>query len=205
MIAFGSEVCSSSVVTAVGTGPSAARSRLPSSLALTAATVSAFALLSSCDPGTTRPDVLPFPDSRQIEVILDRPGAITALRDALIADSFPISRFDARDAWLESPWMDRRTLRPVAAGRLGPDVVRLRAWADPARPGNSFVTVELAWRPAGDPSVPPRELERPVAASDSIVGRVGAVLDQVASEIGFHGPPANGGGAGAKAPVRGRP
>lgn len=158
----------------------------------------------SCDPGTTRPDLLPFPDARQIEVIVDRADAITRLRDALVADSFPIARFDARDAWLESPWMDHRTLRPATA-RVGPEVVRLRAWADPARPGDSYLTVELAWRPMADPSVPPRDLERPVAANDSIVARVKAVLDQVSAEVGFHGPSASGGAGGAKSPVRGRP
>lgn len=132
--------------------------------------------------------MLPFPGSQQIEVITDRAPAISMLRDALLADSFPVARFDARDAWLEGPWMDRRTLRPVSAEHLGPDVVRLRAWAEPARPGNSYLIVELAWRPVADPSLPGRDLERPVAPGDSLLARVKKVLDQVDAGIGFHPP-----------------
>lgn len=149
-------------------------------------------LLVACDPGTTRPDVVPFPESQQIEVIEGRGPAITLLRNALLADSFPIARFDARDAWLEGPWMDRRTLKPVSAHRLGPDVVRLRAWADPARPGDSYLTVELAWRPVADPSLPPRMLERPLPATDSLSRRVKRVLSAVDSLIGFRQPDATG-------------
>lgn len=148
----------------------------------------ALGLILACDPGTTRPDVLPFPDSRQIEVILDRADAITQLKNALAADSFPIARFDARDAWLESPWIDRRTLRPVGDNGLGPDVVRLRAWAEPARPGNSYLIVELAWRGTADPSLPPRMLERSLPATDSLALRVGAVLGMIDGEFGFHAP-----------------
>lgn len=143
-------------------------------------------LLLACDPGTTRPDVVPFPESQQIEVVVDRAPAITLLRSALLADSFPIARFDARDAWLEGPWMDRRTLKPVSAHHLGPDVVRLRAWADPARPGDSYLTVELAWRPVADPSLPPRMLERPLPATDSLSLRVKSVLRTISIEVGFH-------------------
>lgn len=169
----------------------------------------ALGLTLACDPGTTRPDVLPFPDARQIEVILDRAEAITDLRRELVADSFPIAKFDARDAWLESPWMDRRTLRPVGQEGIGPDVVRLRAWADPARPGNSFLTVELAWRPTVDPSVPERSLERTLPVSDSLTLRVEAALKRIDDQVGFHPPggtPATGGAPSAPptAPERGR-
>ena len=146
----------------------------------------------ACDPGTTRPDVIPFPGSQQIEVMTDRAPAITLLRDALLADSFPVRRFDARDAWLEGPWMDRRTLAPVAAEHLGPDVVRLRAWAEPARPGDSYLIVELAWRPMADASAPARSLERPVAPTDSLFLRVKRVLDSLDAHVGFRQP----GGAG---------
>lgn len=167
----------------------------------------ALGLTLACDPGTTRPDVVPFPESRQIEVILDRPQAITRLREALVADSFPILHFEARDAWLDGPWMDRRTLRPVSAGALGPDVVRLRAWAEPARPGNSFLIVELAWRPVADPSVPPRSLERSLPASDSLAVRVQATLKGIDDRFGFHagGAPTTAGAEQGQKAHGGRP
>lgn len=145
-------------------------------------------LVASCDPRTSRPDVVPFPESQKIEVLLDRGDAITYLRNTLLADSFPVARFSARDAWLEGPWMDRRTRRPTSAHHLGPDVVRLRAWAEPARPGNSYVIVELAWRPVADPSLPGRSLERPVPATDSVSIWLKGILAQVDSTVGFHEP-----------------
>lgn len=143
---------------------------------------------AACDPRTTRPDVTPFPDAQQIEVVLDRGDAITYLRNALVADSFPLARFSAQDAWLEGPWMDRRSHRPVSSHHLGPDVVRLRAWSEPARPGNSYLIVELAWRPVADPSLPGRDLERSLARTDSLSLWLKGVLAQVDSQVGFHQP-----------------
>ena len=144
--------------------------------------------LTGCDPRTSRPDVVPLTGSQQIEVLLDQRAAITFLHDALLADSVPVTRFDARDAWLEGPWMDRRTRRPTSAHHLGPDVVRLRAWAEPARPGNSYLIVELAWRAVADPSVPGRTLERAVPPTDSVSLWLKGVLAGVDSVVGFHEP-----------------
>lgn len=140
----------------------------------------------ACDPTTTRPDVTPIPEARTIEVTLSRQGAITKLHEALLADSFPIDRMVTQDAWLETPWFDALTLQPTPAQRLGRDVVKLRGWADPSRPGNSLIVVELVYRPLADPSVPSRELDRPVPSTDSIYIRVGTILKGLEDEIGFH-------------------
>jgi len=147
-----------------------------------------FAILAlpACDPATTRPDVTPIPEARTLEVRLSRQGALTKLHQALVADSFPILTVNTRDAWLETPWFDALTLKPTSAQRLGPDVVKLRGWADPARPGNSLIVVELVYRPLADPSVPQRELDRPVPPTDSIYIRVGTLLKALDDEIGFH-------------------
>jgi hypothetical protein len=142
------------------------------------------AILAACDPMTTRPDLVPFPESRTIEVELERPLAIARLRDALVADTFPIAKMDTYDAWLETPWFDRGTLQPAAPGTLGIGTVKLRAFAEPSRPGHALLVIELSWRPMADPSVPARELERPVPADDLIAKRVNALLDRLAGEIG---------------------
>ena len=141
--------------------------------------------VAGCDPTTTRPAITPIPEARTIEVTLSRQGAITKLHEALLADSFPIAQVVTSDAWLETPWFDALTLKPTSAQRLGPDVVKLRAWADPARPGNSLLIVELVYRPLADPSVPARELDRPVPPIDSIYVRVGTLLKGLSDEIGF--------------------
>jgi hypothetical protein len=174
----------------IGSRPSGesvgARQRVLSSLVSRSIPLAMVALLA-CDPTTTRPDVTPIPEARTIEVRLSRQGALTKLHQALVADSFPIQAVNSRDAWLETPWFDALTLRPTGAQRLGRDVVKLRGWADPARPGNSLLVVELVYRPLVDPSVPQRELDRPVPPTDSIYIRVGTLLKALDDEIGFHG------------------
>lgn len=150
--------------------------------------LAAILTLASCDPGTTRPDLVPFPEAPTLEVTVERSVAITRLRDALVEDSFPVTRLDTFDAWLETKWFDRRTWRPAAAGALGTDVVKLRAWADPARPGNTLLVVELVYRPMADPTLPPRDLERILPATDSLSLRVHAVLTKLQGEIGFDAP-----------------
>lgn len=143
-------------------------------------------LLAACDPGTTRPDLTPFPEARTIEVLGDRDSALAVLRFALATDSFPIARVSARDHWLESPWFDARTLAPAGTQQLGAGVVKLRGWADPSRQGASLLVVELVYRPMADPSVPSRELERPVPTTDSVYARVGRVLKLVEDSVGAH-------------------
>ena len=148
--------------------------------------VAGLGLCQSCDPGTTRPDVTPFPEARTIEVIGERQAALEVLHRALVADSFPIAHLVARDNWLETPWFDARTLQPTGSQRLGADVVKLRGWAEPARQGDALLVIELVFRQTADPSVPARRLERPVPATDSIYARVGRVIKVVEDEIGAH-------------------
>jgi hypothetical protein len=143
-------------------------------------------LLLACDPGTTRPDLTPFPEARTIEVLGDRDGALSVLQYALRTDSIPIARVSAQDHWLESPWFDARTLAPAGDDGLGTGVVKLRGWAEPSRQGASLLTVELVYRPMADPSLPWRELERPVPSSDSIYVRVGRALKVVTDSVGAH-------------------
>ena len=142
--------------------------------------------LVACDPGTTRPDLLPMPAARTLEVEGERPAAIEALHSALVADSFPVQRIVARDGWLETDWFDAATLHPAGANALGPRVMKLRGWAEPSRAGESTLVVELVYRPMADPSVPSRELERSVPASDSVSARVERLLQRLQSAIGTH-------------------
>jgi len=90
-------------------------------------------LLSACFPTTTRPAFLPQPMAAIAEVHLGIPEATRALALALHTDSIPIRRTEPKDGWLESEWFDAKTLRPTSARRLGPDVVKVRAWIGPAR------------------------------------------------------------------------
>ena len=118
------------------------------------------------------------------ERIAEDPGAaIGVLAQRLKDDSIPLARVEVQDAWLESPWID--SLGHVTTARpIGPNVIRLRAWADPAKVGSSTVTIELTWRPYADPSVPQRELDRDVAATLPIAKRVGDVMAGLKKDYG---------------------
>jgi hypothetical protein len=141
-----------------------------------------------CDPNTTRPALVPVPDAAGTEVRLQPREATRNLAEALRADSIPIRRVAIRDAYLESGWFDTRTRRPTATGRaLGMGVVQVRAWADPARPGSSQLTVETTYRPMVDPSLPQRELERQVPRTHPVAVDVEGVLRRMVERYG--GPP----------------
>lgn len=143
----------------------------------------AAAWLAACNPNTTRPAVTPSPGSLTLIVPLERGEAIALLAQRLQDDSIPVARVDTLDAWLESPWID--SLGHVTTARpIGPNVIRLRGWADPAKVGSSVVTVELSWRPYADPSVPQRELDRDVAATSPIAKRLGDVMAKIKKDYG---------------------
>lgn len=140
-------------------------------------------MLLGCDPNTTRPAITPSPASLTAIIAEDPGEAIGTLAERLKDDSIPLARVEVRDAWLESPWID--SLGHVTTARpIGPNVIRLRAWADPAKVGSSTITIELTWRPYADPSIPQRELDRDVAAILPIAKRVGAVMAGLKKDYG---------------------
>ncbi len=141
-------------------------------------------LLLGCFPTTTRPSFLPEPAATIVEVELAVPQATRALALALDADSIPVRRTEAKDGWLETEWFDATTRRPTRQRKLGPDVVKIRAWADPSRSNHSNLTVETVYRPLADPSRNDRELERQVPPTHPIAGRVVAVTQALAKLYG---------------------
>lgn len=147
-------------------------------------------LVAACYPTTTRPSLTPLPEAAVAEWELFVPEAMRTLALALDADSIPVSRTEPDDGWLETPWFDAATLRPTTRRPLGEGVVRLRAWADPARPNHSAVTVEVVYIPAADPSREGRALERVVPPGHPIALRVAALLDGLSRRVGGEaGPP----------------
>jgi hypothetical protein len=140
-----------------------------------------------CHPNTGRPVFSPLPDAAGTEIRLSPQEVTRQLAAALRADSIPVRRVLVRDAYLETGWFDATTGRP-RTGALGRNIVRVRAWADPARPGSSQVAVETAYRPLADPSLPTRELERQVPVNHPVAVKVDSVLQALVKRYG--GPPA---------------
>jgi hypothetical protein len=148
----------------------------------------ALALAIGCQPNTGRPVFSPLPESAGTEIRLSPREATRQLADALRADSLPVRKVLLRDAYLETGWFDPKTGR-LRSQSLGPDVVRVRAWADPARPGSTVLSVETAYRPLADPSLPERELERQVARKHPVAVKVDSVLQRLVRRFGGPPPP----------------
>jgi hypothetical protein len=143
--------------------------------------------LIACQPDTTRPAIVPLPEAAMTEIRLPVPEATRVLAQALQADSIPALRVRLRDGYIESGWFDAGTGRPTNRRPIGVGIVRIRAWADPARPGDSQLRVETLYRPLADPSLPERELERQVPVDHPIAVKVRSSLQDMLKRYG--GPP----------------
>lgn len=146
--------------------------------------------LAACQPATSRPAFTPLPEGVPSELRLSVPEATRRFAEALKTDSIPTQRVQLRDGYIETPWFEARTGRVVRqARRVGSQVVRIRAWADPARPGSSQLTVETLYRPLADPSLPERELERQVGRNHPVAKKVEAALKRLVDRYGAPPPP----------------
>jgi hypothetical protein len=112
------------------------------------------------------------------------PEATRHLAEALRADSIPTRIVRLRDGYIDTNWFDARTGRRAVGRPVGRRIVRIRAWADPARPGSSQLTVETLYRPLLDPSLPDRELEREVPRTHPVAVRVEGVLKKLVDRYG---------------------
>lgn len=148
----------------------------------------ALPLLAACQPDTTRPAITPYPEAAGVEIRLRPQEATRRLAEALQEDSLAPTRVRLRDGYLETEWLDSATGRPTARRPLGTEVVRLRGWVDPGRPGFSVLTVETLYRPLADPSLQERELERQVPRTHPTAVKVEQVLQAMLKRYG--GPPA---------------
>jgi hypothetical protein len=127
-------------------------------------------LLSACNPASTRPSLVPIPESLHA-VINAVPAVVTREAQALLtADTIRVRFVSERDAWLETSEF---------AGTH-----RLRLWADPDVPGKSRVTIEVVYRPIDDPSRQPRDLERAAEPGSAGQQRAARLLEALKDKLG---------------------
>lgn len=135
----------------------------------------AFAIgIAACNPTTTRPDIRPLPKARSAQLFARPQLVIPALSAVVAAESLRVRRSNVRDGYLETDWYDTRTRRSFRNDGSVPDLVhavKLRCWADPYIPGQTILTIEVAYRRHYDPSLEGRELDLlvpPGQAADSL-------------------------------------
>jgi hypothetical protein len=144
---------------------------------------SAFAIgVAACTPTTTRPDFRPLPLARVAQIFARPQQVIPALAVLVAAESLRVRRASSLDGYLETDWYDTRTRRSYRDGRRVPDLassVKLRCWADPYVPGETILTLEVAYRLRYDPSRIGRDFEILVprgqagdTLADSLLARV---------------------------------
>lgn len=149
----------------------------------------ALAAAAACQPNTTRPAFGPQPEAAATEIRLPVREATRQLALALRSDSIPAAVVRERDGYIETVWFDASSGQPTRRRPIGAEIVRVRAWADPARAGNSLLTVETLYRPLADPSLPERELDRQVARDHPIALKVEGALRLLLERYGGPPPP----------------
>jgi hypothetical protein len=147
--------------------------------------------LLACDPGTTRPALVPTPETFSNEMRAAPQRAAESLARALAAEGIPLARIESRDAWMDSGWFDARTGTAVRDGIVGPDIVRVRAWSDPGRPRYAGLFITVHQRLRWDPSVPAGDLESPAPKEHPVAQKAEAVLLSLGERKGIKEVPAD--------------
>jgi hypothetical protein len=145
--------------------------------------------LSSCNPTTTRPNFSPLPLARAAQILGRPQQVIPALAVLVAAESLRVRRASPRDGYLETEWYDTRTHRSFRDGAAVPDLartVKLRCWADPYVPGETILTLEVAYRLRYDPSRSGRDFEMLVPGGQAGDTLADSLLARLKRRFGSH-------------------
>lgn len=140
--------------------------------------------LLACRATTSRPSFVPLPSASNAEIELEIPDATRVLAETLARDSISLATIKEADGYIDSGWLDAMTLERTSKRPLGPDVVRVRAWVNPAKQFWSELVVEATFRPLADPSRPERELDVPLPADHPLQRRIAGTLRKLITEYG---------------------
>lgn len=138
----------------------------------------------ACRATTSRPAFVPLPSATTAEVELEIPEATRALAEALAVDSVVLATVKEADGFIDSGWLSAETLERTSKRPLGRDVVRVRAWVNPARQFWSELVVEATYRPFADPSRPERELDTALPLDHPLQRRIAGTLRKLIEQFG---------------------
>jgi len=119
-------------------------------------------LCLACNPATTRPAFLPYPQA--LTTIVDAPTetVVPELDAWLSGQGLRVEWTSAQDGYVETAWYNTTTHQSVTGTHDPGDLlatIKIRCWVDPYTPGKSQLTVEAVYRPILDPSRMERDLE----------------------------------------------
>ena len=137
-----------------------------------------------CAATTSRPYYPPLPTASLAEIELEIPAATRALAEAMAKDSIALSKIREADGFIDSGWLDARTLERTSARPLGDDVVRVRAWINPSKQFWSELQVEATYRLMADPSRPERELDVPLPDDHPLQRKLAGVIRKLIEQYG---------------------
>jgi hypothetical protein len=142
------------------------------------------AVVAACRATTARPYFLPVPSAATAEIELEIPEATRALAEALAVDSIALTTIKEPDGYIDSGWLDAKTLEHTRARPLGRNVVRVRAWVNPSKQFWSELQVEATYRAMADPSRPERELDVPLPDDHPLQRKIGGVVRKLIVKYG---------------------
>ena len=141
-------------------------------------------ILVACRATTSRPYFTPLPSASVAEIELGIPAATRVLSETMAKDSIALKTIKENDGYIDSGWLDAKTLEHTGARPLGTDVVRVRAWVNPSKLGWSELVVEGTYRAMEDPSRPERELDTPLPENHPLQRRLGEVIRTLIEKYG---------------------
>jgi hypothetical protein len=141
-------------------------------------------ILVACRATTSRPYFTPLPSASVAEIELGIPAATRVLSETMAKDSIALQTIKENDGYIDSGWLDAKTLEHTGARPLGTDVVRVRAWVNPSKLGWSELVVEGSYRAMEDPSRPERELDVPLPEDHPLQRRLGEVIRTLIEKYG---------------------
>jgi hypothetical protein len=139
---------------------------------------------AGCRATTARPYYTPLPSATSAEVELEIAEATRALAETMAGDSIVLWKIREKDGFIDSGWLNAKTLEHTGARPLGTDVVRVRAWVNPSKQFWSELVVEATFRAMADPSRPERELDRPLPEDHPLQQRIAGVLRKMIERHG---------------------
>lgn len=144
------------------------------------AVLSSAVLAQACNPITTRPDFLPFPEAIEDTISTGLPQTVRALSSALQAQGLPVDVANERDGFVKTHAFDVRTGERRGGDAYHPDrIAVLRFWAEETPRRTTRIQAEAAIRWTADPSLQPRLAERMAGEDHPARQLLDRVLDAI--------------------------